>query len=222
MMFCFIIAIAILGYCYQVVLLSCWTFLPFEDIRTILQLANVVAKEKYQRTPNAGKNLAAYLERSPDYNIRIIGQNLPKSNGSKDISAVLNDTKPEKKPAFVGGKYHLNSFKAKYAVSYDELMAVLKAIPMRKDFCCSSHLDRLIGYIWSGLYRKLVTDDCFMTSLKYLFHAPENSQRRAERQLSIDDYKGVFIMLILGYMLSILLFILEVFIDNLKTLTVFS
>lgn len=200
--------------------MSFFTFLPLEDIRTIPQLANAVAKEKYQGTTYAGTIIASVLEKSSDSNTRITGRNLQKNNGSSDIFAVLSDTKSEKKPAFVGSERYLNPLKAKYVVSDDELMSALLAIPPRKDFCCNSHLDRIINYIWaSSLYRKLLADESFKTSLKYLLYALENIER--QRQLCLDDLKGVFITLILGYVLSTLIFILEVAINKFKTLPVF-
>lgn len=202
-------------FCYAGVLLSFLTFPKLSGIRTIPELAAAVAEGKYQCTTYPGGLISNVLLHSSDPKDRIIGLNLLKNKGSGDIEAVLGSKKSKKKPAFIGGDIDLLPYNLKYFISEDEFVPALRSVALRKNFCCRKQLDRVIGYVWaSGIFEKMKQDHMFMESLRLVQRSPDILKKHQERPLSLEDLGGAFILIIFGYILATVVFIVEVIIGK--------
>jgi ABC-type amino acid transport substrate-binding protein len=211
---CLKLGFMFLGYSYTAVLLSFLTFPPLQGVRTIPELANAVAEGKYFCTVQPGSFILPALLSAPDQNSRIIAEDLLLNEQSKDVDGVLGNTKSAKKPAFLNGQDFLFPFKTKYFISKDEFFPALRAIAVRKDFCCKSHVDHVIRYVWaSGLYEKLLADDGYIKSLKVL---SDNAKTSNVRRLSLEDFEGAFILVIFGYFLATITFLCELITSKLR------
>lgn len=73
----------LLSYSYSAVLLSFLTFPPLSGVRTIPELAEAVAKGKYECVTYTGTYLSRILATSNDSNIRIIGRSLQENKRIK-------------------------------------------------------------------------------------------------------------------------------------------
>lgn len=205
-------------FCYAAVLLSFLTFPTLSGIRTIPELATAVAKGKYQCTCYPGSFLLRILTKSPDPKDRIIGRNLMKNKGSRDIEGVLGNKKLEKKPVFIGGEDDLLPYKLKYFVSEDEFIPALRSIALHKTFCCRKQVDKVIGYVWaSGIFQKLKENDMFLESMRLVLRSSDILKTNKERPLTVEDLGGAFALLILGYILATTVLILELIIGKPRT-----
>lgn len=204
------IGVLFLVFCYAAVLLSFLTFPSLSGVRTIPELAAAVAKGKYQCTCYPGSFLLGILSKSSDPKDRIIGRNLMKNKGSKDIESTLSNFKSKKKPVFIGGEDELLPLKFKYFVSEDEFIPAMRAVAMPKGFCCKTELNKVIGYVWaSGIFQKLKEDGMFMESLTAIEKSFNYLYKSKRRALSMADLLGAFILLAVGFMFAAAALILE-------------
>lgn len=200
----------LLSYSYSAVLLSYLTFPPLNGVRTIPELADAVAKGKYECATYPGSFITPVLAKSNDSNTRIIGRSLQENKGSFYVEDVLENTKSSKKQAFIGGDGQFLPLASKYFGSEDEFLAVWQVIWMRKDFCCKAHLNRFISFLWtSGMYDKLMMDEVFMVSLNEVFHSDELNEKKFARKLTLVDLKGAFVILVGGHVLATVVLIFE-------------
>ncbi|KAF8764940.1 Glutamate receptor ionotropic like protein [Argiope bruennichi] len=106
-----------------------------------------------------------------------------------------------------------------YIMSDENLISLNFAIALRKDFCCKESLNSVISAVTSaGIYTKFEREEIFKVFLKEgLLHKTVNSA-----ELKIDDLYGVFILLIVGYGVSLVVVISEIvyfsYIEKCKTL----
>lgn len=207
-----------ISYCYSAVLLSYLTIPPLSGVRTIPELATAVAKGNYECATYPGTFISAALATSSDPYSRIIGQNMLQNKGSHDVDRVLRNVKSSKKPTFVGGKQHFMGLSTKYFVSEDEFFPALQTIWMRKGFHSKRHLDRFVSYLWSsGIYDQMIDVHSFLASLNILLHPGDEAARQNERCLNVDDFKGAFALLVVGYVFSLLALIIETIVYKFST-----
>lgn len=157
-----------------------------------------------------GTFIPGALANSSDPNTRIIGLSLMQNKGSANIDEVLKYSKFSKKSAYIAGESFFKTIAENYFVSDDEFLPILQAIWMRKDFCCKERLNYFVNSLWnSGIYHKMVYDKIFKLTLKTLIHSDDIDKNENKRQLTVDDFKGAFIILITGYTLAFIVFIFE-------------
>ncbi|GBL82849.1 hypothetical protein AVEN_106369-2 [Araneus ventricosus] len=83
------------------------------------------------------------------------------------------------------------------------------AIALRKNFCCKKQLDTVIfRLLSSGLYKKWFDDEVFLSNL------PRKLSRnyiKREISLSFEDLKSSIFILIMGFSLSLIVLLAEIF-----------
>ncbi|GFR33145.1 lig_chan-Glu_bd domain-containing protein [Trichonephila clavata] len=86
------------------------------------------------------------------------------------------------------------------------------AIMVKKDFCCKSRLNEMVFRVISaGLYQKFVSDEMFRSQLR-LFE--KFSPEETVRPLMLHDLWGVFLALSILLLLSVALFLFELYYHN--------
>lgn len=202
-------------FCYSAVLLSFLTIPKLSGIRTVSELAAGIVEGKYQCITYPGAFLSRVLLQSDDEKDRIIGRNLLQKNGTRDIETALRTNVLKKKPVFVGSDIDLLPYKSKYFISEDELIPTLRSIALQKNFCCRRQLDRIIVYVWaSGIFEKLKQDHMFIESMRLEKRSSDSLKKHEVRPLSIEDLAGAFILNILGCVLAIVVFIVELIVGK--------
>lgn len=210
------LGVMFLIYGYTAVLLAFLTFPPRSGIRTIPQLAAGIAKGKYECFGLPGSFVFNILPKTPDPIVKLIGKNLIENahKASKDIDGLLSKKKRPKKLVFVGPEDFVLPLKLKYFISEDEFFPALRAVALRKGFCCRSQLDRVIGYIWaSGIYSKLVEESLFKQTLK-VFRKSSGDPESSETPLSFEHVEGPLYILFVGYCLGTIALIFELIINK--------
>ena len=207
-----LISSTFLSMCYISVLLSFLSFPDLRGIRTILELAKAVEKGSYQCSTLAGSNTAHLLSTSGSNLMKLIGDNIQKNpNGYTNIDNFINSSKNN--VVYIDTRSAINVLRENYLVSNDNFFQIFGAIAARKNFCCKYELDKAIRVISeSGLYQKLSNDNNFVTVLSHLPF--NNSEIQFPRQLTVHDIGGALIILIIGYFISFLVLLFELFISD--------
>ncbi|GIY97272.1 glutamate receptor ionotropic, delta-1 [Caerostris extrusa] len=117
------------------------------------------------------------------------------------------------KTAVIGGrlifyfKYGRAPLSTKY-ISDDVMKFMRNGVLVNKNFCCKKAIDFVIKRINEfGLFERIVNYEIYKFGIRVLktdFH-----DEQEERGLSLDDLSAAFICLTLGYILSIITFIVE-------------
>lgn len=191
---------------YTAVLLSFLTFPSLSGVRTIQELATAVMKGKYQCITVPGAYLADAMLKSNDSYLFIIGKNLNENNGTRDILGVLSNTE---RSAYITTAGRLRLLKNIFFVSDDGFFPDMHAVGLKKDFCCSDRLNTILNRIWcSGIYKKMLEDAAYKEMRKKGLHLLVDDNK-SERQLSVKNFEGLFILLIIGYSFALIVFLLE-------------
>ena len=199
----------IIRFLYTGVLLSFLISPSFSGVQTIKELAKAITDGKYKCVGPPGEYFSSALLNSNDINSKIIGQSLKENAGSTDIDSVINNFEASKTSAYIHAQSLLMQVEYKYFVSNDKLFDILQAIGMKKNFCCKKQLDIFIHRISaSGIYFKLLRDSMTISSLKGGIYF-SNNDKITERSVSLENFEGVFVLLLLGYVMAIVVLIFE-------------
>lgn len=208
------IPIVFLSFGYVALLLSFITFPPLTGVRTIPELSAAVAEGEYRCISYPGGSASRVLSKSNDPVMRIIGENIRRNPGSRDIDGVLQMSEKSVKTAFVGSILSILPFKGKYFISDDTFYHTMFGIPLHKDFCCKQKINNIISYIQAaGLIEKITLDYTFRKTLQTRLYSSDNN-KDIQRKLSLLDFQGAFVFLIVGHTLSFIVFVTEVFIGK--------
>lgn len=199
-------------YSYMTVFLAFLTFPPLNAVRTVPELATAVAKGEYKCVTYHGTLISIALSKSSDPNSRIIGRSLLETKGSNNIDIILGDKKSFKKMAYIGVEAHLLIWKENFFYSGDLIFPMLSAVAMRKNFCCKAHIDGVIRRIWeAGIFRKLIEQRIYQNTVQIFNLNPMMISETKERPITLEHLKGAFVFLAMGYFLSLLVFMFEVY-----------
>ena len=219
---CCMISSMFLRFFYMGMLLSFLTIPSYVGVKTLADLAAAVAEGRYRCVTTPGSFTLEALLLANDSEANIIGKSLNENDGTTNIEEVLGSNSSSTKPAFLELETFLLMFQPKYFVSDDVIFIHLRAIGLKKNFCCKKPLNIVISRIWSaGIYRKLLNDAIFTATIKNgAFSSKTN--KRSERQLSLRDFEGVFVLLLGGYILSTIVFICEIFFSKFRLAKMFG
>lgn len=200
---------------YSAILLSILSVPSFVGVRTFADLATAVREGKYRCITVPGSHITdGFLKNSkPGDYINVIGQSLNENKGNMNFEEVLRDTESLKKSAFVTFELRFLPYKDFYYISDEGVFINFLGIGLRKDFCCITELDAVLHYIWSsGINLKILNDAFFIKRIRA--HQRTQITDTKSRKLSIENFEGVFILLLIGYTLATIVLLIEILIHK--------
>lgn len=202
---------------YMAVLLSFLT-LPVreEGIKTIQDLSDAIAEGKYHAATYKGNYIPEVLSRSKDQNLHTIGNDvknhLIRVSQTKDLLLYWNS-----KMALIAPRNYIAFLQNRCFISKDDFFSVMIAIAYRKSFCCPDQIDTVAHRIIEfGLHKKLNNEFLFRSFLDEL-SAEERHEEHPEIMLTLADMSGAFSILLIGYIMSVSVFILEIAVFKIRT-----
>ncbi|GIY02578.1 probable glutamate receptor [Caerostris darwini] len=212
-----VVSMTFMYFAYSGVLLSFLT-IPWQKkaIRNIKELADALqAKSHTCLAPEGTIDVELLLNSDLDY-YRTIGNIIKRNNWVYDASTMSADLLDEKTVLIgarnlIHSKFGYEPYITQY-VSEDSFGLWNIAIALRKNFCCVEQLNTaIIRTLSSGLYDKWWRDSVFVSSWK-LVSKTENKPQ--DSRLPLEDFYGVFILLIVGYILSFIAFFGEIYVKR--------
>lgn len=204
---------------YTAVLLSILTIPSLVGVRTYAELGDAVRAGSYESATFPGAfQIDIFLKCcKPNGLINVIGQNMRKNEGmirfQSDIDEILTNAESSKNVAVITAEYLFLHLKEFIFISEEGFMTEHVSIAMKKNFCCKAQLDDIINYIWSsGIYAKLLGDATTIKMIKV-----EQRIKITDEEFKIitmENLKGVFIMLCAGYTLAIIVLFIEIMIHK--------
>ncbi|GFT92729.1 lig_chan-Glu_bd domain-containing protein [Nephila pilipes] len=209
-----LISVTFFLFIYSSVMLS-FLLVPLREpgVKSIRDLSSAVLKGKFKCFVPKGSVEIQLLLESNALPLRELGERIALSGWTYD-SRKKSDPKAiiGHKIALMGprliiqSKYGVPPFTEKF-ISEDSIAQLSTAVALKKDFCCNSKLDDVILRIVSGgLFQKLIDDKLFETRAYVLSEGSDNS---LQTPLALKDLYGIFLLLLLSYILSFLLLLGE-------------
>ena len=193
--------------CYKAVYSSFLSFPSVTGIRTIEDLAIAADQNKVTCYTLKGHGMITTLLKSKIDSWITIGQCLLRNiNGFGYPEEYF--TKASHSKAYLMGKIHLMEHEEDYFISEDSFFYVMFALPISSNFRCQKELNRAIHRLSAaGLFEKHIKDAHFQLILhKRSFDA---SEPHTPKKLQFADLKGAFLVLVFGYILASITFIIE-------------
>ena len=106
-------------------------------------------------------------------------------------------------------------------VSEDRFSEIMGAMMIRKNFCCKKVVETFVHRLMaSGLYFKYLSDKSFLLRLPLLLSFSEKDT--SKRKLTLTDVAPAFIILLTGYFVSFLVFVVEILSNSRKKMNHFK
>ncbi|KAF8774623.1 Glutamate receptor like protein [Argiope bruennichi] len=196
---------------YTSVVLSFLTVRPMpKGIKTIPELAEAVRKGTFRFYVPAGSLNAEFLAQSDSEDFRTIGLAIQKNNWM-EVLEYRNEKIGEGK-AIEGARaiFHIKYGKPPFStvsVADDSFGIWSAGVMIRKGFCCLENINTAILRINNGgLYQKILDDEAFQQQYKLFSRKLPDS---GVRKLGLEELSGSFFLLMLGYIISFLILIIE-------------
>ncbi|XP_055950962.1 glutamate receptor ionotropic, delta-1-like [Argiope bruennichi] len=196
---------------YTSVVLSFLTVRPMpKGIKTIPELAEAVRKGTFRFYVPAGSLNAEFLAQSDSEDFRTIGLAIQK-NYWMEVLEYRNEKIGEGK-AIEGARaiFHIKYGKPPFStvsVADDSFGIWSAGVMIRKGFCCLENINMAILRINNGgLYQKILDDEAFQQQYKLFSRKLPDS---GVRKLGLEELSGSFFLLMLGYIISFLILIIE-------------
>ncbi|GIY91416.1 glutamate receptor ionotropic, delta-1 [Caerostris extrusa] len=198
----------VISLCYSVTLLS-RIIQPTKvaPIRTFHELSRAVQSGDHKLF--AMETQMPYLLDSPEDFLKALGRMVVRRNWVISAKKYFSFGIPKysqvrtKKYALLRYGHHENVY-----ISEDKICVFPIAFAYNKNFCCVSKLNSILSKLWgSGLHPKFWEDASFKMFLKT---KRINSECSVISSLFVSDFFGVFMFLCLGWIVSFIVFILEI------------
>lgn len=192
---------------YKAFLLSFLTFPSSTGIRDIAQLSKACEESSFKCSAFKGSKTYTDILSSGGESWKKVAECLARSDMyTENVQAFLGSSAYRK--AFIGTKFYTKAFQKSYFISDDYFYVDLYSIAVRKSFCCKNAFDRAIHNIAAiGIFDKFVKDEEFFFSLENDYI---NEEFNVNEKLSIEELFGAFVLLVLGYILASVVFLIEV------------
>lgn len=203
-----IVGTMFITFAYKAVLLSFLTFPTLTGIRDVSELSKAAESDSIKCSTYKGSLIYSVLQHSKDESWNKIAECMTRSDM---FLVTTTDFIPPTsyKKAFISLKSNLGRMKTNYYISDDHFYTALIAIAVRKSFCCKDRLDELIHKVSAaGIFNKFLEEEAFFFSLPYTSAKVEAQE--SERKITLKDLSVAFVLLIFGYIISFISFILEI------------
>ncbi|GBM64863.1 hypothetical protein AVEN_157113-1 [Araneus ventricosus] len=211
--------VAVLSLCYTACLLS-FLSVPFEKhtIRTFQQLSVGVQKGTHRVFPPKGSFIIDYLATSDVDYLRIIGKEIIRNNWYFDITESSSGKYGSYDIAFIEAPQELAFFladqksKGEFTISSEAIGVSPIGFALRKNFSFEEKLNTILSRTReAGLIEKLIKDEFLKLMPNYLGGLSKN---KTPKQLSMNNFMGVFLLLVVGIACSLLVLIFEIIFYN--------
>ena len=185
-------------------------FPPTNPIKGISQLSKAVLNGDYHCVIHPKSTFNDLFQTSTSEILKIIERDIKTNNldyGKLFKPFLFENT--NKKIAFIVDSEAVSMIRVgNKFVSEDRFSEIMVGMMIRKDFCCKKVIETFVHRLTaSGLYFKYQSDRSFLLRLPLLLKYSEEDTRK--RKLVLTDVAPAFIVLLTGYFLSFLIFIVE-------------
>ncbi|XP_023229819.1 glutamate [NMDA] receptor subunit 1-like [Centruroides sculpturatus] len=199
------LSIIVLASCYGGTLMSYMTY-PLTEFypRNFKELEESVQKNEYTCGTAAGNIIWREMLNSKSENMKILKDHISSSNNFISMPYALNRVQ-EERFAYILHHYVIkNSIKKedkhKYMISRDSLFMNLLALPMSKGFPYEKNITTIVTRIFeAGIAQRVFPSEDL--------ELPKSSEFRA---LTLDNFASALLLLVTGYLLSIVCFVVEI------------
>lgn len=204
-----ILGAMLVSFAYKAVFFSFLIFPTLSGIRNIRELSRATEDSSFRCSTYVGTKVYAEILRSGGETWNTIAKCLSRNDmHTDDVEAFLQQF-PAQEKAFIGQKQHLMSVSKGYFITDDFFFISSVGFAVRKSFRYKDVLDKHIIRMGSaGILSKFERDEEFFMSLGKGKNYAEEQNRN--RQLSLEDFEGAFIILGFGHILASVALILEI------------
>lgn len=208
LMLSWFIGVMIIATSYKAVYFSFHTLPSNDAIRTIPQLVKSVEKGTHRCKALKGSFFINTFLKSSDPSIRIIGQSMLENSANPFEGEEFLKMHPNV-GVYLTGKDEARILSKKYFTSNYGFFTVPLSSAFKKNFCCQSTLDKVtIRMFERGIYDKIKDDFITLSVLKIKI---EDGETDKTAPLTLEDFYAAFIILLCGYVLGILTFLIELY-----------
>lgn len=210
--------ITILANSYKAVILSFITVPRMVGVRDISDLSEAVKDSSFRCIIYKGSSRSNAWFESNDDQLRSIGECIKRSE-IENLYGISAFVEYSYKKAFLSNRIVIGNYDKNYYISDDSFSLSHIGIAYTKRFCCPRKLESVsIRIFEAGLYQKYFRDRHFRAQL---CQPPlENSDYNATpvSPLMLKDLTGAFLVFFIGYLLSLVTFIIEIMLNKIVIL----
>lgn len=206
----------VISLCYSATLLSFLT-IPFQPptVKNFRELSNAVEKGTHKCYVWSNGSAMQFLTDSKEDHLRYLRNAIMKN---KWYLRTINDEFKFRKfikrnSCVIQSRNILRMFylapylKSKFKIARDGLGVWPVAIALKKDFCCKKKLNSIIARLRSsGIYQKLLSDTAVKLWTKSINTEGKNENEDNITALKIKDIYGPLMLIIVGHILSVIIF----------------
>ncbi|GFU07279.1 uncharacterized protein TNCV_2656041 [Trichonephila clavipes] len=196
---------------YTAVLLSFLTIPQRKvGIRDLIELANAVEKGSHKCLTFTGDSHVEIFLRSSELSVQHMGELILKNHWMIiPVKSIAEEAMVNGRTAVVAPKFFFDNIMAnKVLIARDSLSSITRAIFFRKDFCCKEAIDKYIKRISAGgFYHRYLKYQLYKRNFEP--DAVVEDSLNTVKSLNIKDMASVFMLLIFGYFLAFVTFIVE-------------
>ncbi|KAG8179387.1 hypothetical protein JTE90_003643 [Oedothorax gibbosus] len=185
-----------------------------KNVETFEQLAKAVKAGTHKCSVQRGTNTATYMIATETEHIQYLGKEIESNDWYYNTEDMGKHKTLDYFSAEITYASELRFFYSgpgsQAFISRDTFSDVIIAMAVKKGFCCMEKLNSIIArFNAAGLYEKFVDDASFLYHLDYM--KTSKPKKDEKKQLSFDRVKGSLVLLLVGYLASIIVFLGEIF-----------
>ncbi|GFY61789.1 putative glutamate receptor [Trichonephila inaurata madagascariensis] len=191
-----------------------------KTVETFHELSEAVDKGALRAFVPKSTFALPFVMNSPEESIRLIGRKIAENNWYLTTRELMTHPLQSKDAATIASRnllkfmFQVGEFKSRILISKHETYFASTGMALRKDFCCTAELRKVISRLISaGIFTK-----CFKTSSfkNWLATSKPFEDIEEDNMLAIEDFSDVFLMFSVGLFLALLVFLAEILVYHLK------
>lgn len=214
MLLTWFLGITVLSNSYKAVILSVITIPRMVGVRDISDLSKAVKDSSFRCIMNKASSRSNAWFESNDDRLRSIRKCMKRSEIENlyDMPAFL---KYPYKKAFFANRIAIGEYDKNYFISDDSFSLSHIGIAYTGSFCCPRKLENLVLRIFEAdLYQKYIRDRDFRAQFRQPRLENFDYDNTYVLPLTLKDLTGAFLVLFIGYFLSLVAFIIEIMLKS--------
>ncbi|GFS63033.1 lig_chan-Glu_bd domain-containing protein [Nephila pilipes] len=196
---------------YTSLILSFLTIKPIpRGIKTIPDLSEAIEKGRFKFYVPRGSALVDFLTNSNSEDYQKIGLAIRMNNWTQAPSFMGEMIGDSTVISRARSDFHITYGMPPFStvsIADDSFQIWNVGIMLRKGFCCKERLNTLVLRICNGgLYQKMIQDEAYRQRFKLSF---KTSADEGVKKIGFDELFGIFFVLAILHILSVLIFIME-------------
>ncbi|GFR20093.1 glutamate receptor ionotropic, delta-2 [Trichonephila clavata] len=214
--FTWLVFALMISYFHSAILLS-FLAIPtdFQKVRNFRQLSAAIEDGTHRAYTLKSSNYVNYLLNCHEDYLKFIGEKIEENHWDITAEEMTKNPLKNKSSAILGPSfifrllYGSSEMQSKVLFSEDLLGFGNIAIAFRKDFCCTSKLYEMVSRLLSsGILNRIMNRESF----KHLLSISKKETANLEAQaITIKEFYGAFLFLLMGLSISLLVFLGEIF-----------